>query len=142
LGFRALFLRKRYYKCVLKVDLMKAYDSVSMRWDFVLAVLRTVGVPVVMVWWIEECITTPRFSICINSELRQGYHLSPYLFVLVMEAFSRVMDNMTKRAQFRFHWSFHREKISHLCFADYLLILCEGEFKTFVAMVKECFESV
>jgi hypothetical protein len=48
------------------------------------------------VWYIE-CITMPRFSICINSEicLRQ-YDPSSYLFVLVMGAFSRFMDSMTK----------------------------------------------
>ena len=44
---------------------------------------------------IEECITLPRFSICINGELKglflggrglkQGDPLSLYLFVLVVE---------------------------------------------------------
>lgn len=67
--------------------------------------LRSVGVPEVMVRWIEEyCITTPRFSICINGEvkgffspsrsrgLKQGDYLSRYLFVLVMEAFSGLIE--------------------------------------------------
>lgn len=34
-------------RCALKVDLIKVYDYV--RWDFILVVLRTIGVPEVMV---------------------------------------------------------------------------------------------
>lgn len=51
----------------LKVDLMKAYDSV--RWDFLFAVLRVLDFPERVVTWITECVTTTRFSISINGEL-------------------------------------------------------------------------
>lgn len=51
-------------RCALKVDLMKAFDTV--RWDFLLTVLRIVGFPETIVRWIEECITTPKFSISLN----------------------------------------------------------------------------
>jgi hypothetical protein len=51
-------------RCALKVDLMKAFDTV--RWDFLLTVLRIVGFPETLVRWIEECITTPKFSISLN----------------------------------------------------------------------------
>ena len=54
-------------RCSLKVDLMKAYDSV--RWDFLLVILRTVGFPSRMVNWIGECISTTRFLVSIKGEL-------------------------------------------------------------------------
>ncbi|XP_031285378.1 uncharacterized protein LOC116144061 [Pistacia vera] len=45
--------------CALKVDLMKAYDSVN--WEFLLQVLKNFGFLSVLVNWISKCITTPRF---------------------------------------------------------------------------------
>lgn len=41
-------------RCALKVDLQKA----TVRWDFLLTVLRIVGFPETIVRWIEECIRT------------------------------------------------------------------------------------
>ncbi|KAL5861832.1 hypothetical protein ACOSQ4_003128 [Xanthoceras sorbifolium] len=89
-------------RCALKVDIMKAYDSV--RWDFLVAILQILGFPEQMIAWISECISTPHFSISINGELngffasgrglRQGDPMSPYLFVLAMEVFSGLMNIM------------------------------------------------
>ena len=55
------------HSCALKVNLMKAYDTV--RWDFVGVVLNILGFPERVVQWIRECISTPRFYISINGEL-------------------------------------------------------------------------
>ena len=52
--------------------------------------------------WISFCLSTVRFSILINGTphgffgsyrvLRQGDPLSSFLFILVIEAFSRMLD--------------------------------------------------
>ncbi|KAK4384116.1 hypothetical protein Sango_3090300 [Sesamum angolense] len=51
-------------RCALKVDLRKAYEHG--RWDFLSAVLQLFGFPGTFIGWVEECVTTPMFSVCIN----------------------------------------------------------------------------
>ena len=98
-------------RCALKIDLMKAYDTV--RWDFMVEVLRSFGFPERMVGWIRECMTSPMFYVSINGELsgffpggrglRQGDPMSPYLFVLAMEVLSGLFRKMVLQQGFRFH---------------------------------------
>ena len=56
--------------CTLKIDLMKAYDSVN--WEFMIHCLHCFGFLVKFLSWIKECITSPRFSIYLNGTL-EGY---------------------------------------------------------------------
>lgn len=67
---------KNYHKeggiprCAIKMDLMKAYDSVD--WGFLLDVMRVMDFPSKYISWVEACVTSPMFSIVINGEL-QGF---------------------------------------------------------------------
>jgi hypothetical protein len=54
-------------RCTLKVDLMKAFDSVS--WDFILHCLKCFGAPMRFLKGIKECLTSPRFTIALNGSL-------------------------------------------------------------------------
>ena len=59
------YARKRISpRCVLKVDLQKAFDTVD--WGFLQAALVGYGFPQQFRQWITECVTTVSFSIGIN----------------------------------------------------------------------------
>ncbi|KAL0293949.1 UNVERIFIED_CONTAM: hypothetical protein Sradi_6912500 [Sesamum radiatum] len=51
-------------RCMLKVDIQKAYDSVE--WDFLLEVLRLFHFPQQFITLIEQCVSTATFSISLN----------------------------------------------------------------------------
>lgn len=84
---------------LIKIDLKKAYDSVE--WDFVLEMLHGLNFPCKFTKWIMECISTTQYSIAFNGGihgnfkgkkgLRQGNQISPLLFVICMEHFTRIM---------------------------------------------------
>ena len=57
--------------------------------------------------------------------LRQGDPLSSSLFVIVMEALSRLIHKRVDEDQnFTYHWRCAKTKITHLSFADDLMIFC------------------
>ena len=83
-----------------KLDVEKAYDHVN--WGFLMYMLERLGFPKKWRKLIFYCISTIKFSVLINGALcgffenyrglRQGDPLSSLLFVVVMEAVSKMMD--------------------------------------------------
>ncbi|KAL0292188.1 UNVERIFIED_CONTAM: Retrovirus-related Pol polyprotein from type-2 retrotransposable element R2DM [Sesamum radiatum] len=131
-------------RCTIKVDIQKAYDSVH--WDFVLESLRIFNFPSRFISWIEQCLTTPTFSISLNGSvhgffkgargLRQGDPMSPYLFVLVMEIWHVLLTIRTRNeGSFQHHWKCNELGIVNLSFADDILIFCAGNLES-VRMIK------
>nr|GEW90939.1 hypothetical protein [Tanacetum cinerariifolium] len=97
-------------KCAFKIDIEKAYDSV--KWDFLANCLRIHG-------------------------LRQGDPLSSYLFTLIMEVLNLVLiREIKKNPSFRYHWHCKEVKLTHHCFADDLLLFCNGDSKSVSVMKK------
>ena len=90
-----------------------------------------------MVEWVMCCVTTPTYSIYLNGclegffpsakGLRQGDPISPYLFILIMEAFSAMLDRQVMQPGFVFHPKCGDLKISNVIFADDLFILCGAD---------------
>lgn len=117
-------------KCMLIVDLRKAFDSVD--WTFLESLLSEMKFPQVFINWIMACVSTTSFSLSINGELsglftgkkglRQGDPLSPYLFVLCLDYFSRILKAKTQLPDFNYHPKCKTERIPHLAFADDLLL--------------------
>lgn len=51
-------------KCMFKMDLRKAYDSVD--WDFMDEVLREMSFPISFIDWVMGCVKTVSYSVLIN----------------------------------------------------------------------------
>nr|GEY98280.1 hypothetical protein [Tanacetum cinerariifolium] len=123
-------------RCAFKVDIQKAYDTVD--WDFLKLILAGFGFHARMVGWIMECVTTTSFSVCINGSLhgffkgkcglRQGDPLSPYLFTLVMEIFTLMLQRGVRNANsFTYHRYCSKMELINLCFADDLFLFAHGD---------------
>ena len=121
-------------RSVLKLDISKAFDSV--RWSFITDALSAMGIPDMFVQWIHTCLSTATFSVAVNGELegffgserglRQGCALSPYLFVIAINVLSRMLNNAAQSGSIGFHPSCSEVNLTHLSFADDLMIFTDG----------------
>ncbi|GJY52436.1 RNA-directed DNA polymerase, eukaryota, reverse transcriptase zinc-binding domain protein, partial [Tanacetum coccineum] len=135
-------------RVALKIDLQKAYDTVN--WVFLEDILKGFGFHEKMVAWIMKCVTTTSFSIIVNGEskgyfkggrgLRQGDPISPYLFTLIMEVLNLLLIRKIGRCNsFQYHFGCSKLKITHVCFADDLLMFSHGD-KQSVELLKNVIE--
>ncbi|XP_074305322.1 uncharacterized protein LOC141640417 [Silene latifolia] len=121
-------------RCLVKIDLKKAYDSVE--WEFLEQILGALNFPVKFTNWIMKCVSTLSFSLSLNGRsfgffkgkrgLRQGDPLSPILFTLCMDYLSRILAVVGQQDGFRFHPLCGHLKLNHLLFADDLLMFSKG----------------
>ncbi|XP_021994704.1 uncharacterized protein LOC110891319 [Helianthus annuus] len=126
-------------RCAFKVDIQKAYDTVD--WCFLKNVLLGFGFKSRMVEWIMMCVSTTTFSLCVNGNvygyfkgkrgLRQGDPLSPYLFTLVMEILTCILQRATRLDNsFKFHNKCEKQRIINLCFADDLFLFARWDINS------------
>ena len=131
-------LRRKKQGMVCKLDIEKAYDSIS--WKFLYQVMGRMGFGSLWLSWIKWCISTASFSVPINGSpagffpsskgLRQGDPLSPYLFVIGMEALSCLI-NRAVEGNYLSGSKITGGRggdlvISHLLYDDDTLIFCEA----------------
>ena len=132
-------LRGKEKGILCKLDIEKAYDHI--RWDFLLQMLERMGFGSKWIRWINWCISTATFSVLINGSpsgffrssrgLRQGDPLSPYLFVIGMEALSCLLQRAVEGnfiSGCRFGGRDGGEiVISHLLYADDTIMFCDAK---------------
>ncbi|GJZ92620.1 hypothetical protein Tco_0664685 [Tanacetum coccineum] len=122
-------------RCAFKVDIQKGYDTVD--WGFLKEVLIGFGFHNRMIGWIMECTTTS-FFISINGSLhgffkgkpglRQGDPSSPYLFTLVMEILTLMLQRWVHDSMvFKYHRYCADLELINLCFADDLFLFVHGD---------------
>jgi len=119
---------------VIKIDLSKAYDRIN--WIYLRMLLTHLGFKHDFISWIMGCITSVSFANLINGVaspffkghrgLRQGWPLSPLLFLLVAEGLSQLMwlakrEGIVKALEVAVNMF-----ISHLMFVDDILLFSNG----------------
>ncbi|XP_026428724.1 uncharacterized protein LOC113324641 [Papaver somniferum] len=108
----------------IKLDLSKDFNG--QEWPFILAVFNKLGFSDDWCQMISQCISTLSYSILVNGSpgevffpsrgIRQGDCLSPYIFIICMEALSQLLLKGEKDILV----------ISHLFFADDCMLLSKA----------------
>lgn len=135
----------------IKLDISKAYDRVE--WAYLKAIMIRLGFNIRWVDLIMNCISSAEFSIIINGDkkgkfksgrgLRQGDPLSPYLFLLVAEGLSHLIQKENRAGNISGFSCSNGPVISHLLFADDSLIFCKAKETELLALknILEIYES-
>lgn len=145
--FRKYHRKQISPRCIMKIDLQKAFDSVH--WDFLHETLVGLDFPERFIAWIMECVTTISFSMAINEGTfrllrgargpRQGDPLSPYLFGICIEIFRRQLQQYTAKPGFTFHPRCAHLRLAYLAYADNLLLLSRGD-ATSIGVLSTCLQ--
>ena len=124
----------------MKLDISKAYDRVE--WDFLEKMMLPLGLDEQWVHLAMETVTTTSYFVLINRDprgfinpsrgIKQGNHLSPYLFLMCAEGMSTMLWRAKERKQLQGILSCRNGvQISHLLFTDDSLLFCQ-------ASIEEC----
>ena len=127
---------------IFKIDLAKAFDKVS--WIYLHLHLMHLGFDIVFIRWILSCITTVSFLVLIDGAaspffhaergLRQGYPLSPLLFLLAVEGLSCALKEVIWLGNFIGLQLAQNLHISNFLFVDDIFIFCSGSVRELCAL--------
>ncbi|KAJ0878597.1 putative RNA-directed DNA polymerase [Helianthus annuus] len=116
----------------LKVDFEKAYDNVN--WGFLINTLHQMGFGKKWCSWVSGILSSARASVLVNGSptfefgcskgMRQGDPISPFLFVVAMEALSCLFNRACEENVFKgITLPDNNTNVSHLLFADDAMIM-------------------
>ncbi|XP_076888771.1 secreted RxLR effector protein 78-like [Bidens hawaiensis] len=131
LGTLSAIAPSRAYKII---DFEKAFDNV--KWNFLMSIMEQMGFPDKWCKWILRILSSARSSVLVNGSptfefqcfkgLRQGDPISPFLFIIVMEAFSCMFRRAAEAGIFKGIQTPNGGPIlSHLLYADDAMIMGE-----------------
>ncbi|XP_072090666.1 secreted RxLR effector protein 78-like [Arachis hypogaea] len=122
----------------IKIDLEKAYDR--LKWSFIHDTLLDMGIPPHIIYLIHCCITSVEMRVLWNGKVldkfspskgvRQGDSISPYIFISCIECLSH--SSMLRPTMVFGNVSILKgvpPDISHLCFADDLILSAKANLK-------------
>ncbi|KAH7533562.1 hypothetical protein FEM48_Zijuj04G0144400 [Ziziphus jujuba var. spinosa] len=117
---------------LVKIDMKKAYDRLE--WQFITKVVKLWGFSEDFRRMIFSCISSVEFDLLINGSkmdtvnpergIRQGDPLSPFLFILCSEIFTRLMEKNSNIQGIKI--CKEAPAISHLLYADDILVACRA----------------
>ncbi|GKA35160.1 RNA-directed DNA polymerase, eukaryota, reverse transcriptase zinc-binding domain protein [Tanacetum coccineum] len=95
---------------------------------------------------VPKSLTPLKFTICVNRErygyfkggrgLRQGDPISLYIFTMVMEILNLIVKNKIRKDNtFKYYFGCTQLKMTHLCFANDLIMLSHGD-KVYVTILR------
>lgn len=138
-----------------KLDLKKAYDTMTVNWDFLDYMLRRMSFSKKLRMWMKKCYGMAHYSVLVNGTAVEHFHgsrglcqddpLSHFIFFVVAEAFGALLSKAFHAGILKgFEVRLNRLKVSHFQFADDSLIMCralEDQVK-YLRCVVRCFEVV
>ncbi|CAN1830601.1 LINE-1 retrotransposable element ORF2 protein [Linum perenne] len=119
----------------LKLDMRKAYDLVD--WECLDNLLRAYEFSDTWCGWIRCCVRTVRFSVLFNGRpleffqpsrgIRQGDPLSPFLFILMTNALSFLVERSVNRKELHgIKLNRRGPRLTHCLFADDTIVFGEA----------------
>lgn len=142
------YLRLKKGKCglmAIKIDMAKAYDMVE--WNILMHILHLHGFNDKFCNLILECISIAFFLVLVNGSpagffsssrgLKQGDPISPALFTILSDLLSRMLSNAEASGKISgIKISRTSPRISHLMYAEDLVIYCKANIEEATEVVK------
>ncbi|VFQ90276.1 unnamed protein product [Cuscuta campestris] len=124
---------------IIKLDMAKAFDK--LRWSYLFDILKSFGFSSSFIHMVNNLLSSSKYSVLFNGKpcgyfgqsrgVKQGDPLSPLLFIIASEGFSRNLNKLFIDGLIdRFNCGRNFISISHLSYADDIIIFTSGNSRS------------